>query len=590
MLRAPRAEVGLAFRHLATGEAWTHNDRRFPAGDLVRLPLALATYKAAADGQIALSRRVALGEGGEVTLRDLIRRTLQGEDRLAPGLLLDHVSLDDLNRILTEWGMARTLLDGPPSDATLHVTTPHEIAGLLARLVHGDDLPPGARQEALSFMRLARVPAALRKLSAAAADPAHLRGVGEGFRHLVFVNQGPGGYLLAILTEGRIGEAALAKVVATVDSYYRAAHENLGRVQSVLEAERTRLAPDARTVAWDVKPVWRDGKLELVGRASVPEWPEVVTACRESSEAPVVDQVKRLGATPPRAIALAPVIHLRRGPGHAFEMMSQVVMGTLLDVLEAGEEWWQVRAPDGMIAWARSTNLQPATDRDAERWRTREQVLITSPLVTAPRLTHGSVTLSAGTRLAFVGRRRDDLLGRTPGREEVLLPAAACRHVPADDGSNPLRAGLSEPTPELLIRMAHSFLGVPYLWGGTSGWGLDCSGFTQLVFQMAGIQLPRDSDQQLALGQAHGPVTQVKDLAPGDLVFFKSHVGLFLGRGEFIHASAPAGCVTVNALIPGAQHYASALAKRFLGGGRVLGASRQASAAEALDFVPGSPG
>ncbi len=585
VLRSPRAEVGLAFRHLATGEAWAHNDRRFPAGDLIRLALGLAAYRLAADGQVALTRRVASNDGTHATLRDLIRRTLQGQDILAPGVLLEQLDLRAINQILTAWGLARTQLDGPPSEAVLHITTPNELAVLLAHLVIGDDLPPAARHEALSFLRLAELPAALRKLSGP-ADPAHIEAIGDGFRHLAFVNPGTGGYLLVILTEGRIGAAALAKVVATVDAHYGSAHENLGRVVAVLEEQRARMAPDPRTAAWDVQPIWRDGKLNLVGRASVADWPGVVAACRDASDVSLVDHVRCLGATPPRAIAMAPAVHLRKEPGHASELVSQVVMGTLLDVLEAGEEWWQVRAPDGLIAWARSTNLQPATDRDAERWRNRDQVLITAPLVTAPRLTHGSVTLSAGTRLALVGRRKDDLLGRSPGREEVLLPASACTFRAA--GAAP-----EEPTAAKLIRLAAPFLGVPYLWGGTSGWGLDCSGFTQLVYSMAGIMLPRDSDQQMALTQAAGRIEQIKDLAPGDLVFFKGHVGIFLGRGEFVHASAPAGCVTVNALIPGAQHYASALVKRFLGGGRVLGAAAArapqpaGSAADALDVVPG---
>jgi len=615
VLRLPRAEVGLAFRHFGTGEAWVHNDRRFPAGDLIRIALALAAYGEAAAGRLALSRAITLKnplaregarhdalafddllsapEGTQVTARDLIRRTLEGRDSLAPALLLENLDLRELNQTLSGWGLARTLLDGPPSEGVLHVTTPNEMAILLAQLMIGTDLPPETRQEALSFLRLRKLPSALWKLTGA-ADPAHMDVQGDGFRHLIYLNPRPHGYLLAILTEGRIGAAGVSKVVASVDAHYAGAHESLDRVMTYLDSRRSHLAPDRRTVTWDVKPHWRDGKLALTGLISLPDWPAIVEDCRAATEVAVVDQVRQLGATPPWAVALAPVIHLRQEPAHASELVSQVVMGTLLEVLEAGEEWWYVRAPDGMLAWARSTNLQPATDRDAERWRSRDQVLITAPLVVAPRLTHGSVMLSAGTRLAFVGRRKDDLLGRAPGREELLLPAYACRYLPSD-------APAAVPTAEDVIRMAETFLGVPYLWGGSSGWGLDCSGFTQLVFRMAGRNIPRDSDQQMAMAQSVCRIDHIKDLAPGDLVFFKGHVGICLGRGEFVHASAPAGCVTVNALIPGAQHYASALVKRFLGGGRIFGATgespapkhqsptqAQPSPAKLLDILPGS--
>jgi hypothetical protein len=608
VLRLPRAEVGLAFRHFGTGEAWAHNDRRFPAGDLIRLALAMAAYGEATVGRLTLSMPITLKnplaragprhdvlafddllsapEGTQVTVRDLIRRTLEGRDNLAPALLLESLDLRDINRTLSGWGLARTLLDGPPSEGVLHVTTPNEMAILLAHLMIGADLSAEVRQEALSFLRLRKLPSPLRKL-AGEADPAHMEAEGDGFRHVIYLSPGPHGYLLAILTEGRIGAAGVSKVVSTVDAHYAGAHDSLDRVMTYLDSRRSNSAPDQRTVTWDVRPQWRDGKLSLTGRISLPEWPAIVEDCRAATEVAVVDHVRRLGATPPWAVALAPVIHLRKEPTHASELVSQVVMGTLLAVLEAGEEWWYVRAPDGMLAWARSTNLQPATDRDADRWRSRDHVLITAPLVVAPRLTHGSVTLSAGTHLAFVGRRKDDLLGRAPGREELLLPAYACRYIPSD-------APPTEPTAENVIRLAEPFLGVPYLWGGSSGWGLDCSGFTQLVFRMAGLNIPRDSDQQMAMAQSTCRVDHIKDLAPGDLVFFKGHVGICLGRGEFVHASAPAGCVTVNALIPGAQHYASALVKRFLGGGRILGMPREESPqvppspAKPLDVLPGT--
>ena len=183
------------------------------------------------------------------------------------------------------------------------------------------------------------------------------------------------------------------------------------------------------------------------------------------------------------------------------------------------------------------------------------------------RLTHGTVILGAGTRLAFMGRHKDGLLGRTPGREEVLIPPDTCRFLPGGKTSRTASA-------DDLMGLAMPFLGVPYVWGGTSGWGLDCSGLTQLVFHMGGIRLPRDSDQQMSLARGIHAVPHVKDLLPGDLVFFKGHVGIALDRGDFIHASAPAGCVTVNALVPGAPHYASSLVKRFLGGGRMLGSGQ----------------
>ncbi|MBV8532093.1 MAG: C40 family peptidase [Candidatus Eremiobacteraeota bacterium] len=116
-----------------------------------------------------------------------------------------------------------------------------------------------------------------------------------------------------------------------------------------------------------------------------------------------------------------------------------------------------------------------------------------------------------------------------------------------------------------LTRSALRFLGVPYVFGGTSSSGFDCSGFVQHVFAMLGIDLPRTADAQFDAGRpaSGGP-------RPGDLVFFDtyggvSHVGIYLGRGRFVHASSSRG-VMVSRL---SESY---WASRYVGAKRLLAA------------------
>ncbi|MEQ8170976.1 MAG: NlpC/P60 family protein [Candidatus Eremiobacterota bacterium] len=115
-----------------------------------------------------------------------------------------------------------------------------------------------------------------------------------------------------------------------------------------------------------------------------------------------------------------------------------------------------------------------------------------------------------------------------------------------------------------IVQLAYSFLGTPYVWGGTTPRGFDCSGFVQTIFALNGIKLLRMADEQFTQGN---PVAR-EDLRIGDLVFFTtytsgaSHVGIYIGDSSFIHASSSGGCVKISSL---EEDYYSA---RFLGGRR----------------------
>ena len=116
-----------------------------------------------------------------------------------------------------------------------------------------------------------------------------------------------------------------------------------------------------------------------------------------------------------------------------------------------------------------------------------------------------------------------------------------------------------------IIASSMDYLGVPYVFGGTSPYGFDCSGYVQYVFANAGISLPRTADVQFEVGT---PVSTT-ELIPGDLVFFStytygaSHVGIYVGDGNFIHASSSNG-VTISSL--GQAYYSS----RYIGARRIL--------------------
>ena len=116
-----------------------------------------------------------------------------------------------------------------------------------------------------------------------------------------------------------------------------------------------------------------------------------------------------------------------------------------------------------------------------------------------------------------------------------------------------------------IISNAMQYMGVPYVFGGTTPYGFDCSGYVQYVFAQAGISLPRTADVQYEVGI---PISTA-ELIPGDLVFFQtytygaSHVGIYVGDGNFIHASSSYG-VTISSL--GSAYYSS----HYIGSRRIL--------------------
>lgn len=214
------------------------------------------------------------------------------------------------------------------------------------------------------------------------------------------------------------------------------------------------------------------------------------------------------------------------------ELVDQLRFGERVTVLAQAQGWLFVQArEDHYFGWVREPELV-ATDEVPASGVIRVAL---ATLRDEPRAdAHAIETLPAGTWVE-PGERRGDFVAVggdwPPGQASVPLRAA---WVHVDDLAGAESLPRRMPAGEDLVATARTFLDVPYLWGGVSARGLDCSGFVQLAYRLCGVVLMRDADQQSTQGR------HVEDAKrAGDLLFFGTpvdHVGLATGRGRMIHA------------------------------------------------------
>jgi hypothetical protein len=233
-------------------------------------------------------------------------------------------------------------------------------------------------------------------------------------------------------------------------------------------------------------------------------------------------EAKRFVEGRPFAV-IEPVADLRRSPSHDAALDTQALMGERVTVYETTEEGWawgQLEG-DGYVGWLSDNALSapgPAATHKVSALRT---LGFSGPDIKLPPLT----ALPLGARVAVV--KADERFAVTAAG--LFLPAMHLAEI-----------GAAAPD---YVAVAEKFLGAPYLWGGKTSLGIDCSGLVQVALAAAGLPCPRDSDLQ---EQALGSRLAFSDLRRGDLVFWKGHVAIARSGDTLIHANAHHMAVAVE--------------------------------------------
>ena len=238
-----------------------------------------------------------------------------------------------------------------------------------------------------------------------------------------------------------------------------------------------------------------------------------------------------------------PVTPVREEPAHAAEQATQLLFGEVCEVLDRHSSWTKIRSTmDGQLGWVVSKMLTPVSEEAirllGEKRETNGESVVATPMaVVTDTKTGEQLMLTIGTRLPYYKKGTFEVLGK-----KYKIDPRCVYEVKGDR---------SEVKGEDVVRVAQSLLNVPYLWGGKNIMGYDCSGFTQTVYSVFGINLLRNAREQVTQGQVVGSLAEAQ---PGDLVFFDhldrapeatriTHVGMLISPTEVIHCS---GCVHVD--------------------------------------------
>ncbi len=339
-----------------------------------------------------------------------------------------------------------------------------------------------------------------------------------------------------------------------------AAADKLAAAREIINEVKSQMAPDSRQVVAEISATkLPSGAIVLRGATS--EAGVRAEAIRRMAAAgiDIADSITVYPTDRWAQVRLS-AASLRTRGAHAGEMATQALMGTPLRVLQSGGDWWRVQTPDGYIAYIPSSSVVEKTPAQMQAWRGAKRFIVTSldqveaynsPSATGPR---DVVTDLVNGCIVTIPEGRPNMVNR---RYHIELPDGREAYVDASALKNIDQWAAQTFNPELILDVAYSLEGTPYLWGGTSTKAVDCSGLAKTAYFANGIILMRDASQQ-ALTGTRIEAENWRDCRAGDLLFFGTragkvtHVAIYDSNGDYVHSS---GRVKRNSVDPSSPSY-----------------------------------
>lgn len=350
-------------------------------------------------------------------------------------------------------------------------------------------------------------------------------------------------------------------------------------IEQIIDNTQNHFAPDSRVALFDVKTSAKNDGWILKGETNLPDAKAALLDSLSIFDGSVTDSITVLpeaaldGKT--YGIINNSVANIRSRPSHPAQLVTQATLGMPVKVLKKRSNWYLIQTPDDYLGWIDSGGLETMTEDKYRDWSSESKIIYLdtygfvyeNPGKDSPKVSD----LVSGSILNISGTEGNFYKVRYPDGRNGYISQAESRDFDSWKAS-------VEASQEQLVQTAKSMMGAPYLWGGTSAKGMDCSGYTKTIYYMSGWIIPRDASQQIHAGQPLDTSEDFENLQTGDLLFFGRpatesaaqrvvHVGMWIGNNEFIHS---AGRVKISSVDPDAENYDEYNLNRFLEAKRYL--------------------
>lgn len=315
-----------------------------------------------------------------------------------------------------------------------------------------------------------------------------------------------------------------------------------------IEGVKNVFAPDKRTALFNIEVLDGPSGFTLVGETNLPKAIDSLKIVLKEKGIKAKNEVRILPANDlegmTKAIINISAANLRSNPKHSAELATQATLGTVVNVLKKEGDWYLIQTPDMYLAWVDPGGIQLMTEEDVAQWTASEKIIYTNTYG------HAFTSIDAKNRVSdLVAGSLLKVLNSDDNFFEVEFPDRRKAYVSKEEALE-YNTWLSniDYQADSLIETSRTLIGVPYLWGGTSTKGVDCSGYTKTIYFLNGMVIPRDASQQVHAGMPIDSVSDFSKLEKGDLLFFGRkatettsekvvHVGMWIGDNQFIHAS-----------------------------------------------------